>query len=76
MREPSGSDVPTLDSIRYRQFLADESDLLSGEKKYVDNLIKTTSKFLSSVGPNGIVLFATNLMDQRKRGRNNDGFNR
>ena len=62
--------------MKFSQLQMDQTTLLSRKKKYIDGLIKTTSKFLSSVGKDGIVLLPTNLMDQKKKGRMNNDFNR
>jgi hypothetical protein len=42
---------------------------------YVTRLRKACSEILCSVGPQGRVLLATNLMDEHKRKRHRDDFN-
>ena len=60
--------------VKFQRLVKKRAYLERCKSRYTDNLIKVTSKLLSSVGKDGVVLFPTNLLDQRKRGRTRDSF--
>jgi len=58
-----------LENASFQAMLHQLQVLRMHKDKYVERLRKATSEILASVGKQGRVLFPTNLMDQRKRGR-------